>query len=358
MIETTNLGKVYGNKDILKQVTVQVNRGEIFGIIGPSGAGKSTFLRLLDLIEKPSSGYISILGEDVTSSKDLRFRFRRRMAMLFQKPVVFSKSVEENIALGLKYRGEDSADIDRKVTTALNEIGLAEYRTRRATTLSGGEAQRVALARAMVTDPEILFLDEPTANLDPHSTEKIEELVVQMNRESGTTVVLCTHNMLQGQKLANRMGVMIGGELQQIGTTKDIFHKPHTREIAHFVGMENILPGTLVSSNRGEVGIDINGTVIHAVSALQPGNVVNACFRAEDVTIDLAERSLTSALNVFHGTVSRLVPTGPFVEVTIDCGFPIMSLVTIRSAEDLQLSEGREVWASFKATAIHVLQNK
>ena len=356
MIETEQLGKVYEDKRILNDVTFRVKEGEIFGLIGPSGAGKSTLLRLLDLLEMQSEGSLSLLGEEVTADSSKRLQLRRKMAMLLQKPVVFNSSVENNIALGLKFRKVGAREIAQKVKEALREIGLVGYASRKAITLSGGEAQRVALARAMVTEPEIFYLDEPTANLDPPSTEKIEQLVVKMNRDLGTTVILSTHDMLQGQRLVKRMGVMMGGELQQVGNTREIFHQPTTRQIARFVGMENLLEGEVISSSQQEVAIGVKGLILNAVSTFPPGKKVTACFRAEDVTIDLAQRSSTSARNVFHGTVRYLTPVGPFVDVQIDCGgVTITSLVTFRSMEDLSLASGSEVWISFKATGIHLL---
>jgi tungstate transport system ATP-binding protein len=354
VIEAGNLAKKYGAKEILRDVTFSIPDGEIFGLIGPSGSGKSTLLRLLDLIEMPTQGTLSIFGEDALS-KDARFQLRRRMAMLYQKPVIFNLSVYENIAMGMKYRKEREATIERRVKDALQEIGLAEYSRRSAKTLSGGEAQRVALARALVTDPEILFLDEPTANLDPLSAEKIEEIIVRLNRDTGTTIVLSTHDMLQGQHLAGRIGVMMEGRLPQIGTTMEIFHRPATKNIARFVQVENIFPGTVTASQNGEASIDIAGTTFRAISPVPPGKDVNILFRAEDVTIGTGQDPVTSARNVYQGRIKHLMPSGPFVRVIIDCGIDISALVTIRSAEDLNLGYGNEVWVSVKATAIHVL---
>jgi tungstate transport system ATP-binding protein len=356
LIETEQLGKRYGNKEIVSDVTFEVKKGEVFGLIGPSGAGKSTLLRLLDLLEEQTEGSLTLLGEPVTHNPSDRLRLRLRMAMLLQKPVVFNTTVEGNIALGLKFRKVGKAEIARKVHDALDAIGLTGYNTRKAITLSGGEAQRVALARAMVTEPEILYLDEPTANLDPPSTEKIEQLVVQMNRELGTTVLLSTHDMLQGQRLARRIGVIMNGKLLQTGTTRKIFHRPENTQIARFVGIENLIDGEVIASDREEVTIAAGDVQIQALSPFPVGTKVTALFRGEDVTIDLAPRSSTSARNMLHGTVKKLTPVGPFEHLEIDCGIHITALVTIRSAEDLGLESGKEVWISFKATAVHVLK--
>ena len=354
MIEAGGLGKSYGGKEILREISFSVGGGEVFGLIGPSGSGKSTLLRLLDLLELPTAGSLSVLGEDALSP-GARFRLRRRMAMLPQKPVIFNRSVHENIAIGMKYRNEGRASIDARVRDALRDIGLPGYARRPARTLSGGEAQRVALARAMVTGPEILFLDEPTANLDPVSAERIEETILRLNRDAGTTVVLSTHDMLQGQRLSGRMGVLMDGSLPQIGTTMEIFHRPATRSLARFVRVENILDGTVTGNQAGEAAVEVSGRAFCAVTPLPPGRPVSLLFRAEDVTIGLEGGARTSARNVYRGSIRRMIPTGPFMHVIIDCGIEITALVTARSAEDLGLMPGKEVWASVKATAIHVL---
>jgi tungstate transport system ATP-binding protein len=354
VIETGNLAKFYGEKEILREISFSVPDGEIFGLIGPSGSGKSTLLRLLDLIEMPTGGALSILGEDALSP-GTRFRLRRRMAMLSQKPIVFNRTVAENIAMGMKYRKVSRAIIEERVRDALRAIGLADYSRRPARTLSGGEAQRVALARAIVTDPEILFLDEPTANLDPHSVETIEETILQLNRDAGTTVVVSTHDMLQGQRLAGRMGVIMEGMLPQTGSTMEIFHRPATTNIARFVQVANIFDGVVARNTGGEADVVVEGKSFCTVTPLGRGKTVNLLFRAEDVTIGLEGGARTSARNVYPGKIVRLIPSGPFMHVIVDCGIEVTALVTIRSAEDLGLSPGKEVWISVKATAIHVL---
>ena len=354
MIDAEGLSKWYGEKEILREISFSIRDREIFGLIGPSGSGKSTLLRLLDLIEMPTRGSLSILGEDALAGES-RFRLRRRMAMLSQKPIVFNRTVAENIAMGMKYRKVSQAAITGRVRDALRAIGLEGYSGRSAKTLSGGEAQRVALARAIVTDPAVLFLDEPTANLDPHSVEKIEETILQLNRDSGTTIIVSTHDMLQGQRLSGRMGVLMDGRLPQIGTTLEIFHRPATKNLARFVQVDNILDGSVTANQGGEAAVEVSGKTFCAVTPLGPGKEVTLLFRAEDVTIGLDGNARTSARNVYPGRIRRMMPSGPFVRVIIDCGIDITALVTIRSAEDLVLAPGKDVWISVKATGIHVL---
>jgi len=355
LIETIDLRQRYGERDILKNINLRVERGEVFALIGPTGAGKTTLLRLIDLIDTPTSGKIFFNGADMTVSEKARLEARRRMAFVLQKPVVFNMSVYDNIAYGLRWRGMGRSHVHEKVSSILEMVGLTNYKSRNARTLSGGEVQRVAIARAIAIKPEVLLLDEPTANLDPISASRIEELIAGIIKQDAITVVMATHDMAQGQRLADRISVLIDGEIVQTGGSRDVFTSPQNREVAEFVGMENILDG-VIASNEGEVvPIDVNGTIIEAIADYAAGEEVSVCIRPEDVTLALSKIS-SSARNSLGGEVTWVVSTGPLSRVEIDCGFPLVVLVTKRSAEELGLKKGRRVYATFKATSIHVIK--
>ena len=355
LIETIDLWQRYGERDILKNINLRVERGEVFALIGPTGAGKTTLLRLIDLIDTPTSGKIFFNGADMTVSEKARLEARRRMAFVLQKPVVFNMSVYDNIAYGLRWRGVGRSHIREKVSSILEMVGLADYKSRNARTLSGGEVQRVAIARAIAIKPEVLLLDEPTANLDPISASRIEELIAGIIKRDAITVIMATHDMAQGQRLADRISVLIDGEIVQTGGLRDVFTSPKNREVAEFVGMENILDGVIVSNEGEVVPIDINGTIIEAITDYAAGEEVSVCIRPEDVTLALSKIS-SSARNSLAGEVIWVVSTGPLSRVEIDCGFPLVVLVTKRSAEELGLKKGRQVYATFKATSIHVIK--
>jgi tungstate transport system ATP-binding protein len=233
MIQADGLSKAYGEKEILREISFSVREKEIFGLIGPSGSGKSTLLRLLDLIEMPTGGSLTLLGEDALDG-DARFGLRRRLAMLSQKPVIFNRTVYDNIALGMRYRNESQATIGKRVGDALRDIGLPDYARRNARTLSGGEAQRVALARAMVTDPEVLFLDEPTANLDPGAVKAIEQLIATIHA-AGTKIVMTTHDLGQARRLADEILFMHQGRVLERRPAEAFFEQPATEEARAFI---------------------------------------------------------------------------------------------------------------------------
>jgi tungstate transport system ATP-binding protein len=349
------LHQKYGEKEVLKGINLRVERGEVLALIGPTGAGKTTFLRILDLLDIPAAGKIYFAGQDVTRSKRLRLETRRRMALVFQKPVAFKASVYDNVAYALKVRGHNGRDISARVNSMLDTVDLADYRNRNALSLSGGEAQRVALARAMITQPEVLLLDEPTANLDPISTSTIENLIKRFNREYETTIIMATHDMAQGQRLAHRIGVLMNGELMQIGKPGEIFSRPANMKVAEFVGVENILKGTVSSNEGGVVSVDVDGKTIEGISDYHAGEEVSVCIRPEDVTLVLSKTS-SSARNSFPAEIKLIVSSGPLVRVELDCGFPLMALLTRRSAEEMGLEVGKDVYASFKATAVHIIR--
>jgi len=285
LIETRDLWQRRDERDILKNINIRVERGEVFTLIGPTGAGKTTLLRLIDLIDTPTSGKIFFNGADMTVSEKVRLEARRRMAFVLQKPIVFNMSVYDNVVYGLRWRGIGSRQIREKVSSILEVVGLLDYKNRNARTLSGGEVQRVAIARAIAIEPEVLLLDEPTANLDPVSASKIEDLIAGIITRDAITVIMATHDMSQGQSLADRISVLVDGEILQTGDPRDVFASPKNRAIAEFVGMQNILDGVIVS-NGGEVAtIDVNGTIIEAVADFAVGEEVSVCMRPEDVTV-------------------------------------------------------------------------
>jgi len=236
LLEVKNLTKIYENKPIIRNINLKINKGDIYTLIGPSGAGKSTLLRIIDLLEKPSSGEIIFNGVQTGNlNKSQEVNLRRRMALLHQKVTLFNMSVFDNVAYGLSLRGVQSNIIRRKVQEALLKVGLAELEKQNATLLSGGEAQRTALARCMVLEPELLLLDEPTANLDPPNISLIEALIKDMNKEMGTTIIIATHNMSQAKRLDGRVGFILNGEILEEGEAQAIFSKPSSDRIRAFI---------------------------------------------------------------------------------------------------------------------------
>jgi len=355
LLETIDLCQRFNNHDILRNINLKVEKGEVFALIGPTGAGKTTLLRMLNLLDLPASGIIYFDGIDTTGSAGIRTELRRRMGFVFQKPVVFNMSVYDNIACGLKWRKERKSEIRQKVSSMLEVVSLSDYKDRNARTMSGGEVQMIAIARAIVSEPEVLLLDEPTANLDPVSASKIESLITDIAHQHNTTIIMATHDMSQGQRLADRVGVLLNGEIQQSGNWQEVFNSPRNKDVAYFVSAENIIDG-VVASNQDEIAaINVGENTIEVVSDYPAGEEVCVCLRPEDIVIARSKLS-SSARNAFAGEITRMVSSGALMRVEIDCGFPLVALITRRSAGELDLNKGTEVYVSFKATAAHIIK--
>ena len=356
-LELRDIWQQRDGRDLLKGINLRVDRGEVRAMIGPTGAGKTTLLRVLDLLDAPSRGAVFLDGEDVTGSEKVRLDARRRMAFVLQKPVVFNASVYDNVACGLRWRGLDKRQTREKVDRILETVGMTEYGHRNARTLSGGETQRIAIARAMATGPEVLLLDEPSANLDPVSAQKIEELIAAVIKRETITVVMATHDMVQGQRLADRISMLADGRVVQTGVPDDLFNRPKNREVAEFVGMDNMLDGTIIACEGEMAVIDIKGIVIEAVADCEKGDKVSVGMRPEDITVALSRIS-SSARNCLEGTVRWMASAGPLCRVELYCGFPLVALITTRSAEEMGLKKGTKVYATFKAVGIHVIRRR
>ncbi|PWR69661.1 ABC transporter ATP-binding protein [Methanospirillum lacunae] len=354
MIKLDHISKSFGDRLILDNISVEIPSGKIFTIIGPSGQGKTTLMRLINLLDTPSSGQIIFNGTSLEHIKNIT-EIRRQMGMVFQTPIAFNETVYANLAMGLKFRGVSKDEIKKRVEEKINEIGLSGYEHRKARTLSGGEMQRVSLARVMITNPDLLLLDEPTANLDPVSTAKIEELIRYYNRTCGTTVIMSSHDLYQGQRLADIIAVMMGGRFVQSGETNQVFSEPCSADVARFIGIRNILPGVATQLENGLIQIDLGGIIIYAVSSMTEKEVMVA-IRPEEITVHTNESGKTSARNVLTGIITEIEPYGIINHVLVSCnGIILASQVTLQSVREMNLRPGLEVQLSFKAPSVHLM---
>lgn len=228
-----NICKTYNGRTVLEVEDLTIQPGEILALVGPSGAGKSTLLRLLNFLEPPTQGKIDFHQVEFTPGKEIPLELRRKVTMVFQRPMLLNRAVHANVSFGLELRHVHNSR--ERVQAALDEVGLGHLSNQKARNLSGGEAQRVALARAIVTQPEVLLLDEPTANLDPYNVGLIESIVRRLNEKQQTTLVLVTHNVYQARRLADRVVFMLDGKVIEVSDTDTFFNRPHDPRTAAFV---------------------------------------------------------------------------------------------------------------------------
>lgn len=233
------LHKIYasptGPRAVLDLEALDILSGEILVIVGPSGAGKSTLLRLLNFLEPPTAGSLVFAGRAVSGEAPIALL--RQVTTVFQRPVMLSGSVRDNVAFGLRLRGQAAATA---VDEALERVGLRDLASQAATRLSGGEMQRIALARALVLKPRVLLLDEPTANLDPYNVGLIENIVREQHAAHGTTVVMVTHNVFQARRLAQRAAFLLAGRLVESAPVTEFFNAPQDARTGAFVRGEMV----------------------------------------------------------------------------------------------------------------------
>lgn len=235
VFELDSVTKNYGDRTVLNIDRLEMPRDKIYAILGPNGAGKTTMLRILNLLDRPDTGYVKFMNTDTNISEHGRLELARQMCMVFQRPVMFRNSVYQNVAYGLRLRGVADSEIKTRVNETLSFVGLQNFSNHMAHRLSGGESQRVALARALVLRPQVLLLDEPTANLDPYSIQMIEDIVLKCKHQYQMTVIMVTHNLFQAQRIADESILLVDGKVIEKDTTVQFFSKPRDERTQRFV---------------------------------------------------------------------------------------------------------------------------
>jgi len=355
MIEFRHVSLALGDFAV-QDVSLTIRRGDYYFIIGPSGAGKTVILETIAGLHLPDQGEILIHGQDASGV----LPEKRRIALVYQDYSLFPHmTVEENIGFGPAMQKRPKDEIRRRVEELLQNFGIEHLRNRFPGTMSGGEQQRVAIARALASEPEILLLDEPFAALDPVTREHLMADLRRVHREEGLTIVQVTHAREEILRMATRCAVVIDGRLVQEGLAGQVFETPESTAVARFVGMENILNGVVTANTGGLASIHVGERNIIAVSDANPGAPMDVVFRAADVTLHVRDGEESTAQNRFGAVITAVVPLGgPLTEVYLDAGFPIVALVTRRSAEDWDFAPGMSVLASIKASAVRVIPQK
>ena len=300
MIRVENVSKTYtgkqGTVEAVKDVSLEISRGEIFGVIGFSGAGKSTLIRLLNGLETVTSGHIYINEKDITTLKRKELlKERQKIAMIFQHfNLLWSRTVEENIAFSLEIAGVPKAKRKEKVAELIDLVGLTGREKSYPSQLSGGQKQRVGIARALANDPEVLLCDEATSALDPKTTKDILKLLVEINQELGLTIVLITHEMHVVRQICHRVAVMEEGRVVESGEVIEVFKNPQQPITKQFVGEER-------------VDDEIDEVFHHLSTSLRPGVAVRIQYlgdRTGDAVLSEAIRKLDATVSILQAKVN------------------------------------------------------
>jgi len=285
-IRLSGLSKHFREVRAVDEVSLDIRSGEFFSMLGPSGCGKTTTLRMIGGFELPTAGRIELRGRDVTTDPP----DKRPVNMVFQNYALFPHlDVGENIAFGLRRKAVDRADIKRRVGEALDLVHLAGYDRRKPNQLSGGQQQRVALARALVNRPNVLLLDEPLGALDLKLRKALQVELKRVQTEVGITFVYVTHDQEEALTMSDRIAVMNGGHVEQLGTPEELYERPRTRFVADFIGTTNLLHGTIEASDGGCAVVRLDSgdrcRVANADDAGTVGDAIDMSLRPEAVRI-------------------------------------------------------------------------
>ena len=306
MIRIENLSKTFQSKDkdceALKEINLEIKEGDIYGIIGYSGAGKSTLVRMINALEKPTSGKVFVDDKDLSSlgNKELRL-LRKKIGMIFQQfNLLESKTVFDNVAIPLKLNGVSKKEIESRVEELLEFVELSDKKNAYPGQLSGGQKQRIGIARALATNPSILLCDEATSALDPKTTDSILELLKKINETLHITIVIITHEMHVIQKICNRVAVMDYGEVVEAGEVIKVFADPQTEIAKHFVKnlIHDTIPEPLIESIRSEKR---NGRILRI--KLENDDKTEPLLWAINKKFDVETNILYSTINVIQGKV-------------------------------------------------------
>ncbi|MEM4156140.1 MAG: tungstate ABC transporter ATP-binding protein WtpC [Archaeoglobaceae archaeon] len=345
MLRVENLSKNW-KEFRLKEVSFKVGSGEYFIILGPSGAGKTLLLETIAGIFKPDLGSIFLEGRDITNEPPER----RGIAYIPQNYGLFMHmTAYENIAFGLKLRKFQREKIREEVEKIAGILEISDLLGRNVKKLSGGEQQRVAIARALAVKPKILLLDEPFSNLDPNLKGRLMREMKNWRKELEFTAIHVTHSFEESIVLGDRVGILINGEMKQVGEIREVFSKPENEDVAKFLGHENILEG--VADGRS---LNINGIRIELPQ--KACGKIRIVIPPESILIS-KNPLVTSARNNFRAIIHGIEELGAIIKLKLSIGENLLSAyLTKASFVDMNLSEGEEVFISFKATSIHIFE--
>jgi len=348
-IELRNVTKKYGDLTALDQVNLEVARGEVLSLLGPNGSGKTTLLRIVAGIETPTNGEIYFRSVKTTTHKDNDST--RHVTMVFQRTLMFTGTVYDNVAYGLKLKGTSRRQVATTVKDVLKTVKLEGFEKRAAKKLSGGEQQRVAIARALALDTEVLLLDEPTASIDPRNVSIIEEVIERINKEK-KTIIIATQNMSQAQNLSHRVAVLNRGTIEKVGAFPEIFETPN-RFVAEFVRVENIFSGVSKVTEEGTSLIDV-GNGNHIEAAFERTGTTTVHVRPEDIILS-TQPVVSSARNTFEGRITEISDLGSIVKLKVRAGKDFTVQITRRSFSEMGLTLDSKVFLAFKASSVQII---
>lgn len=333
-VEFRNVVKRFGQFTAIPDLSLSIHPGELVTLLGPSGCGKTTTLRMLAGLESPSAGSILIGGQDVTRLP----ADRRDVSMVFQSYALFPHmTVAQNVAYGLEAGGMKPAEAKDRAAEGLSQVGLDGLGARLPAELSGGQQQRVAVARALVLEPQVLLLDEPLSNLDARLRRRVRTEIRELQQRLGFTAVYVTHDQEEALAVSDRIVVMKGGVVAQVGSPRELYEAPASEFIADFIGEANVVDGTVLSVDGHEARVDLGGAVIGLPARdLSPGPA-RLAMRSNAARVRAAGPGTPGV----PGTVASSAYLGDHVEYEIDG--PLGRIFVVDDESDTPLPVGTPV---------------
>jgi putative spermidine/putrescine transport system ATP-binding protein len=330
-IRIDQVSKSFGPVQVIKDLSLDIERGEFVSLLGPSGSGKTTLLMLLAGFEQPTGGSIVLDGRRI----DHLPPHRREMGVVFQNYALFPHmSVADNVAFPLKMRGVGRAEIEDRVKRALDVVQLAAMRDRRPAQLSGGQQQRVALARALVFEPAVVLMDEPLGALDKQLREQMQLDIRALHKRLELTVVFVTHDQSEALTMSDRIAVFNQGIIEQIGSPRDIYDHPRSKFVAEFIGETNLLQGTVKGHDRDGTTVELDSSrqlTVPRTDALAPGARVLVSVRPERILLGSPS---VAVQNMLPSRVLDSVYQGDHLRVQLDeAAFSLVVRLDRRFAE-------------------------
>jgi iron(III) transport system ATP-binding protein len=356
-VELAGLRKSYGTVAVLDDFSLRASQGELVTLLGPSGCGKTTTLRCIAGLERAERGEIRI-GDRLVASAERRVfvgPHRRDIGMVFQSYALWPHlTVFGNVAYPLRVRRQNRKDIQRAVTDILTMVGMEGHAHRSVTQLSGGQQQRVALARAMVGRPAVLLFDEPLSNLDAKLRRSMRREIRDAHDRSGATSVYVTHDQDEAITISDRIVVIDGGAIQQIGTPRAIYTEPANRFVADFVGFENLLAATVTETRDAATGVKLPSGAgpVWAELGIRPaaGTGIVLAARADDLEIGLLGPAAEAPAGAVPGVVRSCLYAGGGVEYVVElAGTAVVVRAPAARAATSGLDAGRSAWVRFPA---------
>ena len=353
-----SVSKHFGQVVALDDVSLDIRRGEFFSLLGPSGCGKTTLLRLIGGFESADAGDILIDGKSVAGLPP----YRRTTNMIFQHLALFPHmNVFENVAFGLRMKGMGNADVENRITKALELVQLEGFERRGIEQLSGGQKQRVAMARALVNDPSVLLLDEPLGALDLQLRLQLQDELRRLHRSLRSTFIFVTHDQGEAMTMSDRIAVMEGGRILQVGSPEEIYERPGTRFVASFIGHTNLLDAKVAEVRpNGRVIADCSGTRLECRTGheLDAGAPVTLSLRYEKIDVGPASPGEATGRAHREGRVLQKTFMGNMVRLQARLASGLILTAEISNVENARVfGEGDRVGLSWSESSVVLLRD-